>query len=391
LLKNKKSSNIIKPSLKKEKLKKTRVKKTPAKTKLSHNLESKSIKPKSVFKNQYNILLDLLNNTSLGVIEWDKNSKVIYWNKQAENIFGWKSSESVGKNMNKKIIPQEDLNSMLENVNLLLQSKIKTNTNESRNLTKNNKIIFCRWFNSITRNKKGEAQSVLSLVQDITVHKFSEVEKEKAIYDLNERVKELTLLNKVSTILQDTETELSKIFGKILSVIPEGWQYPEITECRILFEDKIYKSSNYLDNSEWKQSCEFKISSGKIFKLEIIYTSQKPNESEGPFLKEERNLLNLICSMIKSYLDNRQSDDERKRLLNDLIQRNISLEKFAFVVSHNLRAPMANVLSISKLLMDNEIDYNVKNDLLNDLNTSAVKFDSVFKFLISLLETNEKT
>lgn len=391
MLKNKKSSNIIKPSLKKEKLKKIRVKKTPAKTKLSQNLKTKSIKPKSVFKNQYDILLDLLNNTSLGVIEWDKNSKVIYWNKQAENIFGWKSSESVGKNMNKKIVPQEDLNSMLENVNLLLQSKIKTNTNESRNLTKNKKIIFCRWFNSITRNKKGEAQSVLSLVQDITVHKFSEVEKEKAIYDLNERVKELTLLNKVSTILQDTESDLDKIFGKILSVIPDGWQYPDITECRILFEDKIYKSTNYLDNPEWKQTGEFKISSGKIFKLEIIYTSQKPNEFEGPFLKEERNLLNLICSMIKSYLENRLSDDERKRLLNDLIQRNISLEKFAFIVSHNLRAPMANVLSISKLLMDNEIDYNVKSDLLNDLNASAVKFDSVFKFLLSLLETNEKT
>ncbi|MBE2256445.1 MAG: PAS domain S-box protein [Ignavibacteria bacterium] len=391
MLKNKKSSNIIKPSLKKEKLKKIRVKKTPAKTKLSQNSKTKSIKLKSVFKNQYDILLDLLNNTSLGVIEWDKNSKVIYWNKQAENIFGWKSSESVGKNMNKKIVPQEDLNSMLENVNLLLQSKIKTNTNESRNLTKNKKIIFCRWFNSITRNKKGEAQSVLSLVQDITVHKFSEVEKEKAIYDLNERVKELTLLNKVSTILQDTESDLDKIFGKILSVIPDGWQYPDITECRILFEDKIYKSTNYLDNSEWKQTGEFKISSGKIFKLEIIYTSQKPNEFEGPFLKEERNLLNLICSMIKSYLENRLSDDERKRLLNDLIQRNISLEKFAFIVSHNLRAPMANVLSISKLLMDNEIDYNVKSDLLNDLNASAVKFDSVFKFLLSLLETNEKT
>lgn len=391
MLKNKKSSNIIKPSLKKEKLKKIRVKKTPAKTKLSQNLKTKSIKPKSVFKNQYDILLDLLNNTSLGVIEWDKNSKVIYWNKQAENIFGWKSSESVGKNMNKKIVPQEDLNSMLENVNLLLQSKIKTNTNESRNLTKNKKIIFCTWFNSITRNKKGEAQSVLSLVQDITVHKFSEVEKEKAIYDLNERVKELTLLNKVSTILQDTESDLDKIFGKILSVIPDGWQYPDITECRILFEDKIHKSTNYLDNPEWKQTGEFKISSGKIFKLEIIYTSQKPNEFEGPFLKEERNLLNLICSMIKSYLENRLSDDERKRLLNDLIQRNISLEKFAFIVSHNLRAPMANVLSISKLLMDNEIDYNVKSDLLNDLNASAVKFDSVFKFLLSLLETNEKT
>jgi len=343
------------------------------------------------YESKYLQLSELLNNTTLAVIEWDSNSKVKYWNKQAEKIFGWKSSEAIGKNINKKIVPKEDFAQMQENVKLLLKNKISTNTNENRNLTKDNKIIYCRWFNSILRDNNGKVISVLSLVQDKTLSKISETEKEIAIYNLNERVKELSLLNNISKILQNPEMEIEESFQKIIDIIPSGWQFPEITECRILFDDKKFNSKNFSEKSKWILSSEFLTNDGKKFSIEIIYLIKKPYDFEGPFLKEERNLINIIAAMIKTYLDNRNSEIVRKKLVNDLIHRNITLEKFAFMVSHILRAPIANILGIAELLKETDLENNVKTELLEDLKSSVTKFDSVLNLLNLLLKSNEKT
>lgn len=73
---------------------------------------------------------------------------------------------------------------------------------------------------------------------------------------------------------------------------------------------------------------------------------------------------------------------EKDNLIKDLIKRNQVLEQFTFMVSHNLRAPIANLMGIHDILEDNTADFETKetmyalnkqsifrlNDVINDMN-----------------------
>lgn len=112
-----------------------------------------------------------VEQTPLGVIDWDLDFNIKEWNKSAERIFGYSQKEAIGKHAN-LIIPEV----IQDPVNEIWQ-KIKSNeagfrsTND--NLTKDGKIITCEWYNTplISNNK---VIGITSLVQDITEQKKSQ-------------------------------------------------------------------------------------------------------------------------------------------------------------------------------------------------------------------------
>lgn len=117
-------------------------------------------------------LLLHVERTPLGVIEWDMNFCIVQWNNAAEKIFGWKQSEV----MNKKadiIIPEETkkyVNEIWEN--LVKQKGGERSTNG--NITKDNRIILCDWYNTPLIDDEGRVIGVASLVQDITERVIAE-------------------------------------------------------------------------------------------------------------------------------------------------------------------------------------------------------------------------
>jgi PAS domain S-box-containing protein len=77
---------------------------------------------------------------------------------------------------------------------------------------------------------------------------------------------------------------------------------------------------------------------------------------------------------------------ERERITTDLIQRNQDLEQFAFIVSHNLRSHIANILGLSELVNSGLLGAEEKNSIFQTLNISAKKLDSVIKDLSLILQ-----
>ncbi|WP_165836434.1 PAS domain S-box protein [Taibaiella soli] len=77
---------------------------------------------------------------------------------------------------------------------------------------------------------------------------------------------------------------------------------------------------------------------------------------------------------------------ERERMTADLVQRNKDLEQFAYIVSHNLRAPVANILGISALLQDDSLSAEEQSELNAGLYTSVSKLDTVVGDLNAILQ-----
>jgi PAS domain S-box-containing protein len=141
--------------------------------------------------------------------------------------------------------------------------------------------------------------------------KEAEQIRTQTMNNLNERVKELKTLSVVSHILQDEDTPLRNIFREIAESLPAGWQYPDITAARVCFAGTEYTTSNYQPSAQC-QRAEIKTDSGSVVSIEVVYLQQMPDSDEGPFLHEERNLINMIADMIKMNLNRRERGAELK-------------------------------------------------------------------------------
>ncbi|MBP7496691.1 MAG: pyruvate, phosphate dikinase [Bacteroidales bacterium] len=126
-------------------------------------------------------------------------------------------------------------------------------------------------------------------------------ELNRLLLENRERMKELAALNQTTSILKENKP-IDETLQQISYILPRAWQYPEFTCARIRYNTKVYTSPDFQE-SEWYQVQPFETIDGKKGVIEIYYTKDYPEEYEGPFLKEERELLNNIVSLITGYLD----------------------------------------------------------------------------------------
>jgi pyruvate,water dikinase len=115
--------------------------------------------------------------------------------------------------------------------------------------------------------------------------------------DLRERTKELNCLYNIEELLQDTDDSLEKMFGKIIQIIPSGWQYPEVCQVCIEFEGQVFQSSEYKKTSI-VQSAEIVIQGLPVGRLHVAYTGNVPTTMGSYFLKEEEKLISAIADRL---------------------------------------------------------------------------------------------
>jgi PAS domain S-box-containing protein len=153
--------------------------------------------------------------------------------------------------------------------------------------------------------------SLIAVQREIVRREEAEKITNQTVYNLKERVKEMKTLYEVSRILQDEDAPHKKNFQEIAEILPTGWQYPEITAARVCFAGTEYATSNY-KASAYCQRAEVKTAGGSILSIEVVYLQPAPESDEGPFLNEERNLINMLAEMVKMNLERRERRDELK-------------------------------------------------------------------------------
>lgn len=121
----------------------------------------------------------------------------------------------------------------------------------------------------------------------------------RVVAELREREKELNCLYKVTEALKDENEPQHKVFRKVVNIIPEGWQYPGICNCRITFEDQKYTTPDFFE-TQFYQSSEIIVDGNNLGKIDVFYS--RVMEEGNPFLPEEQKLLNAISEQIAQYI-----------------------------------------------------------------------------------------
>ena len=135
----------------------------------------------------------------------------------------------------------------------------------------------------------------------------------KILHELGERVKELTALHETARIIQNTNLSNSIVIKKILPILVEAWQYPNITAAKIKFDKDMFFTSNFIE-TPWKQVAHFITKNGKRGWIKICYLKKTPQNEEGPFLKEERSLIDSLSVILCSYFERKSAEEELKRI-----------------------------------------------------------------------------
>lgn len=123
-----------------------------------------------------------------------------------------------------------------------------------------------------------------------------EAERDQLLHDLTERVKELQCLYKLGTFIEQYD-ELEDILLEFVEYLPPAWQYPEITAARIFFNDLEFTTIDFCEGV-WKQDAPILVGGTLMGAVEIFYTEERAEVGEGPFLNEERDLINEVANRL---------------------------------------------------------------------------------------------
>ncbi|OGW43874.1 MAG: hypothetical protein A2Y66_04170 [Nitrospirae bacterium RBG_13_41_22] len=153
------------------------------------------------------------------------------------------------------------------------------------------------------------AQANTILQADITERKRMEAEREKLLQDLGKRLKELGCIADISRLAEKPWVSIEEFVQGAVNILPPAWQYPEICCARIMLDSKEFKTANFR-KTEWSQVADINVDRKKFGAVTICYLEEKPAADEGPFLKEERILINTVADFLGHVIQHRLTEAE---------------------------------------------------------------------------------
>lgn len=153
----------------------------------------------------------------------------------------------------------------------------------------------------LSRIEQNEKVFLLAVVRDITRRK-------KVEHIIGERLKELQVFYELAQIIEKEGITLDKLYQETANILQKSWQYPEITCARVVIGDNEFRTKNFME-SAWKQSTPINEHGSVAGRVEVGYLEERREEGEGPFLKEERLLLDTIAERLGHITERKKTEE----------------------------------------------------------------------------------
>lgn len=122
-----------------------------------------------------------------------------------------------------------------------------------------------------------------------------------------------------------------------------------------------------------------------IFYLEYPCHSPKEERWFGVRVMKFEGKEHLIITLHIDITDRKKEEKEKEKITLDLVQRNKNLEQFSYIVSHNLRAPVANILGFAELMKYENANPEFILDSMKGMSIAAQNLDNVMKEMMTIL------
>ena len=237
----------------------------------------------------------------------------------------------------------------------------------------------------------------LNFFREKEIHWYGEViemlglafNQQMAQFALRERVKELTCLFSIAKAAARHDLPLDEMLQNVVELLPPGWLYPEIAQGKITFKNKSYASS-VIERESDKLTAGILVNGEICGQVEVIYCENKPELDEGPFLKEERSLINAIARELGIIIERKLAAAEKDKLREQLrhADRLATIGQLAAGVAHELNEPLGSILGFAQLSQKSEgAPEVVVQDLQKIVNASLNARETIKKLLVFARQT----
>ncbi|MFH2039468.1 MAG: MASE1 domain-containing protein [Chloroflexota bacterium] len=169
-------------------------------------------------------------------------------------------------------------------------------------------VVFSTWYFGFDLARLGELELLMITICVVGLLVGAVVaERKQAEHQKQDRVKELRTLYSLSKMIERENITLDEVYQDYTNILPEGWQYPEITCARITVLGSEFRTNNFKE-SAWMQSAPIKVDASIVGRVEVGYLEERMEEGEGPFLVEERQLIDEIAERLGKFIQRKQSD-----------------------------------------------------------------------------------
>lgn len=158
-------------------------------------------------------------------------------------------------------------------------------------------------------------------------HTKPEKDIQKLQDEARERLKELSAINQTTHILTEGKS-IEETLLRIVDILPPAWQYPDYTAARITFGDIDLTTRNFVPTS-WQQKQNFETIDGIKGSIEVYYLREFQELDEGPFMKEERQLINNLTGLVTGFLNSVKGKTlltkEKSRILDGQVNKTVAV------------------------------------------------------------------
>jgi PAS domain S-box-containing protein len=318
---------------------------------------------------------NILKNVKDTIFVTDSNGKITYWNEGAEQTFGYKSSEMLGKHFD-ILYPEIDKPKLGRELKEIVSGNLFNW--RSRLITREDRIIWSENTTSLLSNENGEAIGFIRVVKDVSQSvKFAEQQKE-SVAMLN------SIFNNVvqSIVLLDSQYRVKafNVFANKQCIQLMGLELQEnrsfldylTEEVKDQFLEK-FQQALINETVQWEMCLRF--SSSSVFWFGV---------SLSPVSDDTGNVLGVCISMI-DVSARKLADEKFQGQYLEIENTNKELDRLIKILSHDLRAPMNSVHGLITLAKD-EKNPEEFHTYLNMMEKSLKKLETFTNDIISSLK-----
>ncbi|HET8828716.1 MAG TPA: ABC transporter substrate-binding protein [Pelobium sp.] len=236
-------------------------------------------------------------------------------------------------------------------INHQLRSRIKTRTAELRQEIEQRKIA-----EQLANENKEQMELILNS-SNIGLWEFDIKSKTPSF---NQEFKKILGYGK------DIDFSLEDFLNKI---------HPEDSKLAYPLFDTVAK------NHEPQQMVQFRVENASGEYIYILSSSKVLYKDDQP---------SKISGVVLSIEEVKKKELEILKVSQELIRRNNELKKFAYITSHNLRAPVVNISSLSEMM--DEASMNAENqEIFEKMKRSILKLNTTLNDLVEVVAHDEST